>query len=261
MSELKNAALERLRGGGLCLALGLRTARTVDVSLVLATTGYDAAFIDMEHNAMSVDTANQIAVACQAAGVAPIVRVPGYEHHLATRVLDGGAMGIVFPHVDSADHARRLVSQCKYPPLGHRSVGSPFPQLGYRAVPVGEATAQINAATLIVAMLESPEAVAQADAIAAVEGVDVVLIGTNDLCFEMGIPGQFGHERVEAAYAQVIAACKKHGKFPGVAGVRDEALVRKYIAMGARFCLAANDLGLLMGAAAAKAQSLRAIDL
>ncbi|MBI4081811.1 MAG: aldolase [Candidatus Lambdaproteobacteria bacterium] len=256
---MKNRARERLEQGELCLGMGLRVARTADMALVVHNCDFDFAFIDMEHNAMSVDTATQLAIACHAAGVTPIVRVPGYEHYLATRVLDNGAMGIVFPHVDSAEQARQLVSNCKYPPMGHRSVGSPFPQLGYQSLPLPEATAALNGSTLMVVMLESPAAIEQCDSIAAVAGVDVVLIGTNDLCYEMDIPGQFGHARVKAAYESVIAACRKHNKWPGVAGVREDELVERYIRMGGQFVLAANDISLIMAAGAKKAATLRAI--
>ena len=113
MAKLYNRAKEQLEKGELCIGLGLRVARTVEIGRVLGTCGYDFAFIDLEHSAMSFDTAVQIAVASQDAGVTPLVRVPGYEHYLATRVLDAGAMGIVLPHVDTGEQAAHLVSFCK----------------------------------------------------------------------------------------------------------------------------------------------------
>src|SRR5262247_321454 len=214
MATLRNTVKERLAAGQLALGLGLRQARTVDIGRVLAACGYDWAFIDMEHNTMGIDTAAQIAVACHDAGVTPLVRVPGYEHYLATRLLDAGAMGIVFPHVDSAEQARQLVDNCKYPPMGHRSLGGPMAQLGFRAYPRAESTAVVNRETLLVMMLETPGAIAEADAIAAVPGVDVLLIGTNDLSLEMGIAGKYDDDRIRQAYDTVVAACRKHAKYP-----------------------------------------------
>jgi len=108
MTAIPNKVRERLAAGQLALGMALRQARTVEIGRVLAACGYDFAFLDMEHNTMGIDTAAQIAVACHDAGVTPLVRVPGYEHYLATRLLDAGAMGIVFPHVDTAEHAREL---------------------------------------------------------------------------------------------------------------------------------------------------------
>src|SRR3989475_4822493 len=191
MPMIANTVRERLAAGQLALGMALRQARTVDIGRVLAACGYDFAFIDMEHNTMSIDTAAQIAVACDDAGVTPLVRVPGYEPYLATRLLDAGAMGVVFPHVDTAEHARQLVDNCKYPPMGHRSLGGPMAQLGFRPYPRAESTALVNRETLLVMMLETPEAIASADAIAAGPGGGGLLIRTNDLTPEMGNAGQY----------------------------------------------------------------------
>jgi 4-hydroxy-2-oxoheptanedioate aldolase len=106
-------------------------------------------------------------------------------------------------------------------------------------------------------MLETPQAIANADAIAAIKGVDVLLIGTNDLMMELGHPGELGHPDAVRAYEQVIAACRKHGKWPGMGGVYAEELMTKYVAMGMRMILAGNDLGMMMTAASQRAKFLR----
>lgn len=261
MSAIPNHAKRRLATGELSLGLGLRQARTVDTAMIARSCDFDWLFIDMEHSAMDVDTAAQIAVAALGAGITPLVRVPGREHHHATRLLDAGAQGIVVPHVDTVEEAERVVSYCKYPPLGHRSVAGAQPQLGFRAAPVAEATRLVNEEVLVVVMLETPQAIANADAIAAVKGVDVLLIGTNDLCAEMGIPGQFTDARVEAAYATVIAACGRHGKHPGMGGVYEPALLQKYIGMGMRFILSGSDLSFMMAGARERTGFLRALKI
>ena len=253
----RNPARERLTKGELSLGIGLRQARTVDIAAAMATSGYDWLFIDLEHGTMPLDTAVQISVAALGAGISPLVRVPSRQYSLATRALDGGALGIVMPHVDTAEEARAVVDHLKYPPAGHRSVAGGMAWFGFRAVPLGEATAAMNAETLITVMLETPQAIANADAIAAVPGVDVLLIGTNDLAMELGIPGQLGHAEIAGAYERVIAACRKHGKWPGMGGVYGEELMAKYIAMGMRMILSGNDLGLLMAGAAQRAKFLR----
>ncbi|HEV8437511.1 MAG TPA: aldolase/citrate lyase family protein [Methylomirabilota bacterium] len=259
MPTIPNKVRERLAAGQLSLGMALRQARTVDIGRVLAACGFDFAFIDMEHNTMGIDTAAQIAVACHDAGVTPIVRVPGYEHYLATRLLDAGAMGIVFPHVDTAEQAGQLVSNCKYPPVGHRSLGGPVAQLGFRAYPRAESTALVNQETLLVMMLETPTAIDNADAIAAVPGVDVLLIGTNDLTLEMGIPGRYDDDRVMKAYDTVVAACQRHGKHPGMGGIYDHPTMERYIKRGARFVLCGSDMQFLMAGGQARADFLRGI--
>ena len=260
MTTVVNHALRQLRAGRLAIGLGLRQARTVDIAQIARTSGFDWLFIDCEHNSMSVDTAAQIAAASLAVGITPIVRVPGYEHHHASRALDNGAHGIVFPHVDSPEDARRLADYCRYPPVGHRSMGGGLQQLGFAPMPVGEAARLANEETLVVVMLESPQAIDNCEAIAAVPGVDALLIGTNDLCFEMGIPGQFDHPQVADAYAKLLAACRKHGKFPGMGGLYSPELLQRYIGMGVRLVLAGSDFSLLMQAAGARASLVRGFE-
>ena len=106
-------------------------------------------------------------------------------------------------------------------------------------------------------MIETPQAVENADAIAAVPGIDALLIGTNDLCMEMGIPGDFGNEKVSEAYRRVVAACKAHGKHPGMGGVYAPDLMKRYIDIGARFILSGNDFSFMMNGAKAQAATVR----
>ena len=254
---MKNIAKEKLRKNGLCLGVGLRQSRTVDIGKIMATCDYDWLFIDMEHNSMDIDIASQISVAAQDAGITPIVRVPDFAHHHATRVLDSGAMGIVFPHVDDIETAQKLVSYCLYPPKGHRSMTGSLPQLDFKQNPISEVATVINDNMLIVIMLESPEAIKNVEGIASVPGVDVILIGTNDLCMEMGIPGDYANPKIKEAYKKVIDACKKHGKTPGMGGVYNEDLMSEYIDMGMKFILSGSDLSFMMNSALQRSKNLR----
>jgi 4-hydroxy-2-oxoheptanedioate aldolase len=206
---------------------------------------------------MDLDTAVQISVAALGAGIAPIVRVPAGQFWLATRVLDGGALGIVMPHVDTAEEAREIADRLRYPPQGHRSLAGGLPHFGYAPIGPGPACTAINAATLVVVMLETPTAIANAAAIAAVPGIDSLLIGTSDLSMELGIPGQLGDERIVDAYRTVVEACNAHGKFAGIGGVYEENLMRRYIGMGVRLVLGGGDLGFMTVAATERAKLLR----
>ena len=254
---MKNIAKEKILNNELCLGVGLRQSRTVDIGKIMATSGYDWLFIDMEHNSMDIDIASQISVAAQDAGITPIVRVPDFAHHHATRVLDCGAMGVVFPHVDNADIAKKLVSYCLYPPKGHRSMTGVLPQLDFKQQPIADVASIINKNMLIVIMLESPEAIDNVDSIAAVDGVDVILIGTNDLCMEMGIPGDYSNPKVKDAYTKVIEACKKYEKTPGMGGVYNEELMFEYVNMGMKFILSGSDLSFMMQSALQRSNKLR----
>jgi len=257
MSELKNAARERLLNGELSVGVGLRQARTVDIAKIMATSGMDWLFIDLEHNSMPLDIAVQISVAALYSGIAPLVRIPIGAYGLATRALDGGALGIVVPHVDSAAEAMEAVSRLKYPPVGHRSIGPGLPHFGYAAMDAKAVTETLNRETLLTVMLETPAAIEAADEIAQVDGVDVVMIGTSDLSAEMGINGQTGDESIAAAYETVIAACKNREKWPGMGGVPQADVIERYVGMGMRFILTGNDLAFMMSATKSRADQLR----
>jgi 4-hydroxy-2-oxoheptanedioate aldolase len=254
---IRNVAREKLEKDQLSLGVGVRMTRSVEISAAMASAGFDWLFLDMEHGTMSLDACAQIAAAALDAGITPIARVPNGQYSIATRALDNGALGIVMPHVDTAAEAREVVEKLKYPPVGHRSMGGTGPHYGLRNVGVGDASKALNAANLTVVMLETPTAIANADEIAAVPGVDVLLIGTNDLCAEMGIHGDFDNDRVADAYGKMIAACKKHNKFPGMAGIYNETIMPRYIEMGVRFILSGQDANFMLAAANARTGFLR----
>jgi len=259
MAIAVNRTRERLEAGELALGIGLRQARTVDIAPIMKTIGFDWLFIDMEHGSLSLDIATQISVAAQGVGITPIVRVPGFEHHHATRALDGGAHGIVFPHVDDAETAAQLVGNCRYPPIGHRSVTGALPQLEFEPTAIDTTIEAINALTFVVVMIETQAGVDNIEAIARVPGVDCLLIGTSDLCAEFGIPGETDSPRVHEVYARVIEACRANGKFPGMGGVYELDLMEKYIASGMKFILCGSDLALMLAAGKDRTAKLRAM--
>jgi 2-keto-3-deoxy-L-rhamnonate aldolase RhmA len=259
MSVLAGDALRKIRSGELTLGLGIHHLRGAAVPLLAKAAGYDWLFLDAEHGTISAEEVAQIALAGLANGIAPIVRICSGALDEGTRALDNGALGIVVPHVDTVEQARSLIDAFRFAPLGHRSTGGPPAQFAYRPPAAAEAQRILNAEILIVPMIETPRAVESAEQIAALEGVDALLIGTNDLCLEMGIPGQVGHERVRAAYERVAEACRRHKKILGMGGVYDQEVASRYVAMGARMVLAGSDHNLLLEAATRRAAFLRDI--
>ena len=157
------------------------------------------------------------------------------------------------------EEAKAIADRLRYPPVGHRSIGGTMPQLGFAQLPPGESTKVVNDNLLVVVMLESPLAIKNAEAIAAVKGIDVLLIGTSDLTLEMGLPGQLTHPDVVKAYETVIAACAKHKKWAGMGGVYTDEGLTKYIGMGVKMILAGNDMPFLMQAATAREKHLRGL--
>ncbi|MGH7072528.1 MAG: HpcH/HpaI aldolase family protein [Acetobacteraceae bacterium] len=258
---IANRAKERLAAGELVLCLGTRQARTPDIAMIADASGFDAFYIDMEHSTITLEAAAAIASAALGIGITPIVRVAGQAAHDAARLLDGGALGIIYPHVATREEALAFVAACKFPPAGHRSVAGSGPAQLYRRLPLAEVNRLGNEITLAIAMIEDPEGVAHADAIAAVPGLDMLLIGSNDLCTEFGIPGQLHHPKLKEAYAAVGRACAASGKVLGIGGIRgDPELTRELLALGARFMIAGSDVGYLMKAAAEDVRTIRALE-
>jgi 4-hydroxy-2-oxoheptanedioate aldolase len=254
---IANPVKTALAAGQLSLGVGVRGLRTGEIAPIMKSAGFDWLFIDLEHGPSSVETAFTISVAAIGAGIVPIVRVPAGEMVLAARCLDGGALGVFISHVDTAADAQAAVEALRFPPLGHRSAGGSYPQLGFRGGSAKTVIPMLEQATMLMATLETAKAVENAAAIAAVPGIDVLTMGMNDLSVDLGIPGQLGHDRIVDAVRSVVNAATNAGRCVGFGGVYDPALIRKYVGLGMRMILCGNDVGLLFAAAQERASFVR----
>src|SRR5215472_14343489 len=219
---LRNHVKERLGRGDIVASMTVRLVRGIEIARIAKSAGFDSLYVDLEHSSFSLETTGQICIAALEAGITP--------------------------HVQSADDARAYVAAAKFPPLGHRSAAGPLPHLRYRSFPAAAADAALNEATLLIVQFESEQALSEADAIAAVEGVDLVMIGSNDLLADWGLAGQYEHHRLRDAYAETIAACRKHGKHVGVGGLASRPdLAAEFVRMGARYVSNRNRSRLPLG--------------
>ena len=259
MPLVLNYAKRKLASGGMVLGFGVHHLRSMAAPMLAVATGHDYMGMDMEHGAFTVQEATQLCIAALGMGMTPIVRVCAGAIDEATRLLDNGALGIVVPHVDTAKQAQRIADAFHYPPAGHRSWGGPPPVYGYLPPDVADAQKAINAEVLTIAMIESPEGVENADDIAAVDGIDVLLIGSFDLTSELGIAGQMGHPKLIEAYATVAAACRKHGKVLGMGGINNREDAQRYVGMGARYLGSGTDHSYIMQAARASVAFYRGL--
>ena len=259
MPIVENQAKRKLAAGDIALGFGVHHLRSVAAPILAAAGGHDFLFIDMEHGAATVQEASQICLAGLGLGMPSIVRVCHDAIDEATRLLDNGALGIVMPHVDTAKQARRIAEAFHYPPDGTRSWGGPPPAFLYDPPHVSEAQKAINAEILTVVMIESPEAVENADDIAAVDGIDVLLIGSFDLTSALGIPGQMDHRKLIDAYEAVGNACRKHGKVLGMGGISGDDDATRYIGMGARFITSGSDHSFILSGSRARAAFFRGL--
>jgi 2-keto-3-deoxy-L-rhamnonate aldolase RhmA len=247
---------ERLRAGQLTLMMGIRSARTPDAVRIARATGHHAVMIDLEHSAMPADTAAQLAAAAHDIGLTPLVRIPEGDYGIIGRLLDGGASGIIAPRVEDAAQALAIARACRFAPRGQRSQLAMVPQLGMRPMTAVELNPQLDAATVVTVLLETPASLDQADAIAAVDGVDLLAIGANDLTAELGVPGQYGHPLVRDAVASAAEACRRHGKLLMLGGVGDLATLAGLTGLGAcPLYLTGTDSDLLYAGALARVRA------
>jgi 2-keto-3-deoxy-L-rhamnonate aldolase RhmA len=261
-SQLVNPVAERLRKGDIALNLMIRHARTVDIALAARTCGFDGLFFDLQHGVVPEFEISQMAVAAMNMGVAPLVRVPEKDYAAALRLLDNGAMGIIMPEVTTVEDAKNSVAACKYPPVGNRGAFGGWANFAYQAVPAAEARKAMNDSTLLILMIESKAALDNIEGIAAVPGVDVIHIGTNDLSTDLGHPGQLAHPDVLAAVERVVKACKANGKYAGVGGLTGGDAVKalpEVIKLGAQFITSASEWNLMMAAGIERVKALRAL--
>jgi 4-hydroxy-2-oxoheptanedioate aldolase len=259
---LRNNVKAKLARDEVVASMTVRLVRTVEIARIARTAGFDTIYVDLEHSSFSLDACGQICMAALEAGIAPFVRVPANTPDYISRVLEGGALGIIAPHVRSADEARAVVRAAKFAPLGERSNAGGLPHLHFRSFPAPEAYAALNEATMVIVQFESAAALDKTEEIVAVDGVDMVLVGLNDLLADWGIPGEYDHPTVREAYARTIAACRKQGKHCGVGGLATRPdLVADFVRMGARYVSTGTDLAFLLSACTARAKQVREIKL
>jgi 2-dehydro-3-deoxyglucarate aldolase/4-hydroxy-2-oxoheptanedioate aldolase len=221
-------------------------------------TGYDALIIDREHTALNTETIAELLRLARALDLPCTVRVADDCYHELNRTLDQAPDGVFVPRIHSREQVERLVQTVKYPPLGLRGLaGSTCPAgkyMGWGSVP--EQIDTINASVVVGIQIETAEALADLDGILSVPGVDVAVIGNDDLSMGMGIPGQLDAPEYHAAVERVIEACERHGVLPGIAG-GDPAVVCRWIQRGMRVIWYASDICLLWAAARQQMAALR----
>ncbi|QLH14177.1 aldolase [Paracoccus pantotrophus] len=244
-----------MQSGKLAVGMIARLIRGVEIVAIARTAGFDCLFIDLEHNGFSLETVTQICLAANMAGVTPLVRVAALDEQQIAQAFDCGAMGVIVPQIETAGDARRAVDAAKFPPLGARSIMPCLPHLLFRPAPAVPAMRAVNDATLVIAMIESRKALDAVEEIAAVEGVDMLLVGANDLSNALDLPGQLDHLDVRAAFQRVAEACHANGIFFGVGGMgQTPELAKEMIALGARYATAGADITFMINAATANAK-------
>ena len=218
---------------------------SAETAAQIAALGFDFLWVEMEHSPITLETFRNIVLATRGLPALPFARVPVAELWTAKRVLDSGALGVIFPFVNTPALAETAAAACRYPPKGRRGSGAGLANFRW---PVSNYYQFADENVLCVAMIERGEAVDAIDAIAATPGVDVIFIGVSDLSFSLGLNGRQDEPRLHEAIARVVAAAKKHGQYLGRPGLDPES-IRKFHAEGFQFFQGPTDIDLLRSGA------------
>ncbi|OQD84411.1 hypothetical protein PENANT_c013G09157 [Penicillium antarcticum] len=174
--------------------------------------GFHGMFIDMEHSTLDLHSVGQLILACNYVGISAVVRAPSKSHWHISRILDAGAAAVVIPHVENVQEVKDLVRCAKYAPLGARHCTNNQPVLEFATVPIAVQNRILNVGTMLIPMIETPGAVELAEDILGIEGVDGVLVRSNDPCADLGSPGLYDDERHLESVVRVLEAGRKVGK-------------------------------------------------
>ncbi|KAI8662195.1 Fungal-trans domain-containing protein [Fusarium sp. Ph1] len=250
-TQYTNSLLRCVTRKEVCKSFGIKLSTSPQIVQTARHAGFDSLFIDLEHAWLTLAEASNLCNVGHLAGITPFVRVPHQcGNGFVQRVLDGGAMGVIFPHIESADEAKAAVKISKYPPHGCRSMTGAMPLFNMRPTPLNEAIEfGNNSGSTVFAMIESKNAVNNSEEIAAVEGVDVLLVGSFDLSIDLGVGGNWDSKEYRTSMEKVSQVCRKHNKIFGVAGVYDNPTLHEWFinTLGARFMLVQQDLSLIAG--------------
>lgn len=214
------------------------------MSAILANAGCRYAIYDMEHIGLGYETLKWLFAGTRGLAIEPMVRVPRGEYTWLARALDLGATGVMIPMVESAEQARSIVEACRYPPVGRRGAAFGFAQCDYQGGDVGAKIKAYHERTMVIAQIETERGLEQVEAIAAVDGIDVLWVGHFDLSNFMGIPAKFDDPRFDAAMRRVAQVAKAHGKAAGFMAT-DSGWVARVKDMGYTMIAAGTDTGLL----------------
>jgi 4-hydroxy-2-oxoheptanedioate aldolase len=230
----KNRILQKLRDGKATLITCNTPYPSPKIVELIGLLDFDGVWIDMEHQDYSFDQVFNMALACRAIGIEPMVRIRKGDYWTYSRPLEAGATGLMIPHCRSGAEAEQIVRFSRFAPMGLRGMDGVEVAADYGLAPMAEYMAHANQEIFIAVQIEDREAVEALDDIASVDGIDVLFVGPADLSQSYGIPLQFDDPLMLRAIEQVAEAAVKHGKWWGIpCGSVEQA--EHYYEMGARF--------------------------
>ena len=232
---------------------------TRGVAKITEAAGVDFVIIDMEHSANGIEAVGDLVAWFRATRVTPMVRIPDTEYHFIARALDAGALGIMVPRVDTPEQAQRAVEAARYPPEGRRGLAIGMAVTDYVYTSPAEYMPEANRNNLVMCQIETQTGLDNVDAIAALDGVDVLFLGQQDLSHSLGIVAEYEHPRFIEALREITAAAKRHGK-AAAAQPMNARQAREWIDLGFNVISWGADLAVYELALKAAVEDLRRIE-
>ncbi len=249
----KNTVREKLRRGEPSLGTWVTIPHAL-VAGMLARTDFDWLTVELEHTPMTIETAALCFALVAARGKVPLARVPVNSVENIKRVLDTGAFGVIVPMVNTRAEAEAVVAAARYAPEGARSIGGLLHAQNFSTDP-GEYYAKANGQILVVVMMETAQAVENANEILSVPGIDACFIGPNDLHKSLGLPPMFesDHPAFVQSVDRILRVAKKNKVAAGI-HVVDAQTAQRRIAQGFQMIAVGSDAAFLMGQAQKESQ-------
>ena len=254
----ENNVKKKLKEGGVSIGSWLAFESPLSAE-VMAAAGFEWLMVDTEHGPITGGAAINLINACRASDCVPFMRVIWNESSLIQQALDMGAFGVLVPVVNSRKQAEAAVGDAKYPPLGNRSRGGIRAPIAF-STDMGTYGPRANEETMLMVQIETPEALEAADEIAAVEGVDLLFVGPNDLALTMNewpLIWSKMSPRYKEAIARIPQIAKKHGKHAGIQ-IMEADFANDCVAMGYTLIGYSGDSGMLLRAAKAARADVKA---
>lgn len=233
----------KIRGGGLCVGTSVTFADPA-ISELFGDAGYDFTWIDLEHCPIGIEAALAHVMAVRGTGAAPFIRVPAGDPVTLKPVLELHPAAVIVPQVRSAAEVKAVVEACKYPPVGVRGFG-PRRGRGFGGIPYPHYLKDADEQILVFVQIEHIDAVRDLDAILAIDGLDGLCLGFNDLAGSMGLPGQVDHPEVIAAAEDTVRRTRQSEKWMGISMGYEKETVRRWVDLGVQWISLGTDFSSL----------------
>lgn len=251
-----NPVKEKLVAGGEAYGTMIFEFLSPGLPQIAANSGADFLFYDMEHSGFDFEQIKMQCALCRGLGVVPMVRPPAKQYQFAARLLDIGAMGLLYQMVETPEEAEDLVRWTRYPPRGDRGAIFGGAHDDYLTTDMAEAARQAEDRTMVTVLIETAKGLENVDEILSVEGVDAAHLGHADLSLSLGIPGEMQHPRLQDGIDRIAEACRKHGKTAATLAANaawgEDLKARGYRMIGWSF-----DMGIMQDGLTAGIETLR----